>query len=343
MIVRPVRRDDLAALMQLAHKTGVGVTSLPPNEERLAARIDRALRTWSGEASRAEQCYLFVLEDTSIKKVVGICAIEVAVGLAEPWYNFRVGTLVHASQELDVYTQMPTLFLSNDHTGYSELCTLFLDPDYRHSKNGPLLSKSRLLFLASFPDRFARKIIAEMRGYSDDEGRSPFWESLGRHFFSIDFSEADYLTGIGQKAFVAELMPKHPLYVTFLTPDAQASIGKVHPQTEPARAMLESEGLRYEGYVDIFDAGPTLEAYTQDIRAAKQSRLYPSEIDDTPVGEEATLYLVSNTRHDGFRVTLLRAAAPGETFKLSREAAVALDIEPGEVVRAVTLIPSEKM
>ena len=342
MIVRPIRSDDLASLMLLAGKTGVGVTSLPQNEQRLAARIDRAIRTMNGEASRAEQCYLFVMEDVETGHVGGICAIEVAVGLSEAWYNYRVGTLVHASKELDVYTQMPTLFLSNDHTGYSELCSLFLEPDFRKNRNGSLLSKSRFLFLAEFHDRFAKKIIAEMRGVSDENGLSPFWESLGRHFFSIDFSHADYLTGIGQKAFVAELMPKHPLYVTFLSPEAQAVIGKVHTQTEPARAMLEGEGFRYEGYVDIFDAGPTIEAYVEDIRAVKNSRLFKvaivPEANTTP---QALTYLVSNTKYQDFRVMMAQADEPGEIFPLTEKAAEALGVVAGDLVRAVTLNPKE--
>ncbi len=128
MVIRPVRMEDLSAITELAAKTGVGVTSLPQNEARLEERIGRVLRTWQDDAPQEEQGYLFVLEDTDNQKVVGISAIEVSVGLTEPWYNYRVGTLVHASKELGVYSQMPTLFLSNDHTGYSELCTLFLDP-----------------------------------------------------------------------------------------------------------------------------------------------------------------------------------------------------------------------
>lgn len=122
-----------------------------------------------------------------------------AVGLAEPWYSFRVGTQVHASKQLNVYKSVPTLFLSNDHTGHSELCTLFLDPDYRHGENGKLLSKVRFLFIAAFRERFSRRLIAEMRGFSDENGRSPFWESVGHRFFSIEFAKADYLSGTGQK------------------------------------------------------------------------------------------------------------------------------------------------
>ena len=89
-----------------------------------------------------------------------------------------------------------------------------------------------------------------MRGMSDEEGRSPFWESLGRHFFKMEFSQADYLTGVGNKAFIAELMPKFPLYTCFLSEEARGVIGRVHPNTEPALAMLKAEGFSYQGYVD---------------------------------------------------------------------------------------------
>ncbi len=128
MVIRPVERSDVSALMQLASKTGGGLTSLPANEATLSVRIERAIKTRQGELPKSEQGYVFVLEDGETGTVAGICAIEVAVGLNDPRYNYRVGTLVHASKELNVYNALPTLFLSNDHTGSSELCTLFLDP-----------------------------------------------------------------------------------------------------------------------------------------------------------------------------------------------------------------------
>jgi arginine N-succinyltransferase len=116
MVIRPVERGDLAGLMQLAGKTGGGLTSLPADEKTLSARIERALQTWQGTLPKSEQGYVFVLEDTDTGTVAGICAIEVAVGLNDPWYNYRVGTMVHASKELNVYNALPTLFLCNDHT-----------------------------------------------------------------------------------------------------------------------------------------------------------------------------------------------------------------------------------
>jgi len=153
--VRPIARDDLQALLALSERTGAGLTTLPANAERLDARIRRALASFAGAAEKSDECFVFVLVDGANDHVVGISAIEAAVGLAEPWYNYHVGTQVHASRELDLYTAAPTLFLTNDHTGHSELCSLFLDARHRHGRNGPLLSKSRLLFIAEFAQRFA--------------------------------------------------------------------------------------------------------------------------------------------------------------------------------------------
>jgi len=255
--VRPIAQDDLRAVLALSERTGTGLTTLPANRERLAERITRSLASFAGQASRADACYVFVLVDGDTDRVVGIAAIEAAVGLSEPWYNYHVGTLVHASRALDVYTVSPTLFLSNDHTGHTELCSLFLDQAYRHGKNGVLLAKCRLLFIAEFASRFAAKVIAELRGRLDEAGRSPFWDALGKHFFDVDFPQADYLSAVN-KRFIGELMPRHPIYVFLLPEAAQKIIGQPHPDSRPAMSLLEGEGFRYSNAVDIFDAGPVV-------------------------------------------------------------------------------------
>ena len=136
MIIRPIAHADLSALVGLAKSTGVGLTTLPPNEAELAKRVEAAVTSFAGTAHKAEEIFLFVLEDTANGKVVGTCGLATAVGLRQPWYSYRVGLVVHASQELGLFTQTPTLFLSNDHTGHTELCSLFLAPEYRRDRNG---------------------------------------------------------------------------------------------------------------------------------------------------------------------------------------------------------------
>lgn len=342
MVIRPIEHNDLGALLTLAGKTGGGLTSLPVDEATLGARIERSLQTWRGELAKADQGYVFVLEDTSSGAVAGICAIEVAVGLNDPWYNYRVGTLVHASKELNVYNALPTLFLSNDHTGSSELCTLFLDPQWRKEGNGYLLSKSRFMFMAAFRERFNEKVVAEMRGVIDEHGYSPFWDSLGQRFFSMDFSRADYLCGTGQKAFIAELMPKHPIYTHFLSEQAQAVIGQVHPQTAPARTVLEAEGFRYRNYVDIFDGGPTLECDIDRVRAIRKSRLVEVAEGQPATGDDLPACMVANENYDMFRVMLIRANPHTGRLILDGATLDALKCRPGDTVRLVRLCPEEK-
>ena len=338
MIVRPVRSADLPALIDLARSTGAGLTTLPANEERLAHRVGWAEKAFRGEAERADADYLFVLEDDA-GKVVGISAVAGAVGLREPWYNYRVGLTVSASQELNIHRQVPTLFMANDLTGNSELCSLFLHADHRSGLNGRLLSKARFLFIAEFRDLFGDKVIAEMRGMSDADGRSPFWESLGRHFFKMEFSQADYLTGVGNKAFIAELMPKFPLYTCFLSEEARAVIGRVHPDTEPALAMLKGEGFSYQGYVDIFDAGPAIEVETDKIRAVRDSQTLVLAV-GTP-GDDAIPYLIHNRKREDCRITAAPARAAAGTLVVDPLTAKRLQLSAGAQVRAVPLSAKE--
>ena len=346
MYIRPVQRHDLDALTILAKNSGVGVTSLPDNKQKMQAKLEQALMSFEQSNAKEDRLYLFALVDENTDEVAGICALEASIGHEDVWYNFHVGKSVHASRDIGVHKVTQTLYLSNDLTGSSEIATLFLMPDYRKDQNGQLLSRSRYLFLAEFPDLFDEYIIAEMRGYSDDEGRSPFWDSLGRHFFQMEFSDADYLTGLGNKAFIAELMPKFPIYVPMLSDEAQAVIGRVHPHTEPALAMLKSEGFDFNGYVDIFDAGPSVSAKIKDIRAVKDShiqRVGLSERGPLPdLNDKHGLLLVSNRKFDDFRVMLVsRGAAGDDTLWLTQKQANTLNVTEGDTVRVVSLRPTE--
>ncbi|MBX0015916.1 arginine N-succinyltransferase [Escherichia coli] len=266
---------------------------------------------------------------------------EVQTGVGRTGELYAYSTLVHASKELNVYNALPTLFLSNDHTGSSELCTLFLDPEWRKEGNGYLLSKSRFMFMAAFRDKFNDKVVAEMRGVINEHGYSPFWQSLGKRFFSMDFSRADFLCGTGQKAFIAELMPKHPIYTHFLSQEAQDVIGQVHPQTAPARAVLEKEGFRYRNYIDIFDGGPTLECDIDRVRAIRKSRLV-EVAEGQPAQGDFPACLVANENYHHFRVVLVRTDPATERLILTAAQLDALKCHAGDRVRLVRLCAEEK-
>jgi arginine N-succinyltransferase len=308
IIIRPIQADDYDSLYQIAVDSGHGFTSLPVNEELLRSKIKRSEESFSAEvAEPGDQGYLFVMEDTDTGEIVGTSGVEAAVGLDSPFYHYHLGKVVHSSSELKVHNTVNTLTLCNDYSGVTEICTLFLKEKARVNSNGRFLSRFRFLFIGEHEKRFSDKIIAEMRGVSDENGRSPFWEWLEKNFFSIDFPTADYLTGTGNKRFIAELMPKYPIYVSLLSEAAQSVINKVHAKTEPALRLLESEGFHRSDYVDIFDAGPTIVSQRQHIKTIKQSqRLQVKYIDENDSVDENSSsmqqkYIMCNTKLADFR------------------------------------------
>lgn len=307
LVVRPIGPQDQDALYQIAVDSGVGFTSLPINRDVLNEKIARSVASFAKPVTEPfDEGYLFVLEDTQTGEVIGTTAVEASVGKRAPFYHYHRQTVVHASPTLEVHNKMEVLTLCNHYTGCAEVCTLFLQEAHRTGTNGRLLSKSRFLFMAQFMERFGSKVIAEMRGVNDASGNSPFWHWLGTHFFSMEFKQADYLVGLGNKVFIAELMPKYPLYVNLLSPEAQAVISNVHEKTRPALRLLEKEGFQHIGYVDIFDAGPTVEAQLKDVSSVKNSQVCKVKIAQPK--KDAALFLISNTKLGLFRSSIVEVS-----------------------------------
>jgi arginine N-succinyltransferase len=272
LVIRPISLDDLDALFEMANRAGYGLTSLPKDREMLQNRIVESQESFAriGQKPRGEH-YLFVLEDLTTGKAVGTCGVVAKVGGFEPFYAYKVETAIAQSDVLKVRKEIKFLKLVTEHSGPCEIGTLFLSPDYRKDNNGRVLSLSRFLFMAEFPNRFEPVVISELRGVVTETGLSPFWESLGRHFFDLDYPNADYLSVLNKK-FIADLMPTHPIYIPLLPKEAQDVIGKCHDQSKPALNILLEEGFRFNEMVDIFDAGPVVQCRRDEIRTVRESR-----------------------------------------------------------------------
>ena len=348
-VLRPVERADIPALQAMVERSSellTGMSSLVPDPEHVEARVEGSIAAFGSQPeSPGEESYLFVLDHEG--EVWGMSGIIAAVGLTEPFWSYRVGSLVNSSRELGIYKTHAILFLTNDYTGAAELCSLFLDASHRGANAGRLLSLGRMLFLAEHPERFADRIIAEMRGVIDERGRSPLWRGLGIHFFDLPFGEADDIFGRGNKQFIAELMPQHPVYIDLLPEAAQAVIGQVHERTRPALRMLESEGLRYEGYVDIFDGGPTVAAPVDALRTVAESVVCtvaePGSV-ETPPGEDPVGLLVGTGRLEAYRCSAVEGAEPDPEHPVVELAGPERDrlrVDPGDVVRVATIRPGE--
>lgn len=336
MLFRRAQLSDLNAIHRLAMNSGCGITTLSKNNNVLKKRLEWSCKSFTQPINKpCNEYYLFVLEDTDTHQIIGTSAIEASTGHETPFYSYKLSKRTRICHSQAIRNDYYLLSLVNDYQGVSELCTLFLDPLFRKNNNGILLSKARFLFMAEHPERFTQTVIAEMRGISDEWGHSPFWDNVGKHFFQMPFTDADELTLSTDKQFIADLMPTHPLYVKLLAPVAQAAIGKPHRTTIPAMNILLNEGFRYNNYVDIFDAGPTIEAICQQIRTIQMNRLLTANVASFPTTSNQR-FLIANTQLD-FRAVIGQVMDTDEGCILTNDTADALGIQSGDNVRVSPL------
>ena len=336
-VIRPVAPADLDGLFALASLAGVGLTTLPKDRELLQKRIKKSVDSFATNADKpGGESYLFVMEDSGTHQVVGACGITSKVGGFQPFYAYKIETALFESKIIHVSKQVPILRLDEEHDGPCEIGSLFLHPDFRHNGNGRMLQLVRFLFMAEHPERFESTVVSEIRGTLDESGRSPFWDALGKHFFAIDFAEADRLSVVNKK-FIAELMPRHPIYIPLLPQSAQAVIGKPHRESERAVKNLEAEGFKFANMVDIFDAGPVLSCPRDEIRSVKQSRRVRIRgTGDSPVSSTQPKFLLGTTA-DHFRACHAAIQLDPDGIVIPQTAADALQVQPGDQIRIVEL------
>lgn len=339
-IIRPVREDDLDRLEELAASIeGGGMTTLPADREILAGKIAASTSNFASHISEpGPETYLLVLEDTDTGEVGGTAAVFARIGLEKAFYTYNLTKTTHVSVELGRHNTHDVLHLVNDYIGFAEVGSLYLAPEFRKSGNGRLLARSRYLLMGEHPERFPEEVVAEMRGWQDKNGMSPFWEAVGRRFFGMTFHEADHLSATSNNQFIADLMPKSPVYVDLLPEEAQRVIGVIHDDTVPALKLLEWEGFHYHRHVDIFDAGPCVQARLDDVRAIRDAKVsgVASFVKEKDAEKEGTfaLDLISKGKNAEFRATTgLTRLDDNNDLVMTDESARVLGLGRGDLVR----------
>ncbi|NHH87260.1 Arginine N-succinyltransferase subunit alpha [Cobetia sp. MB87] len=342
LVVRPAESRDLLALERLAATATPRLTNLPAHRDRLEERILRSQRSLRAEIDfPGDEIYCFVLEDLDSGEVVGTASLRAEAGAREAYYTYRQETLIHASQQLNVRHEVQTLSLSHEVSDATLLCALSLDARYRETDADSLLRRARLMFIAQYPERFANELAVAFPGYletRDERQVSPFWDSVGQHFFDRDFNEINQVAGVRSKSFIAEVMPPFPLYLPLLTPQARAAIGRENPRHEYAMQEMLAEGFSRSRHVDIFDAGPLLLAEFERLHTFKQCGWHPVRIRPQESLPDAVPAMVANQSLGGFRCVLARyALTPTGQLMLTQQQAEVLGVEEGRAVLAVPM------
>jgi arginine N-succinyltransferase len=327
--IRAARDTDLQPLYEMAKLTGGGFTNLPPEKDALRAKLVRSHAAFARvEDGLFDDLFVLVLENVETGEVRGTCQIFTHVGQHWPFYSYRIGTVTKHSQELNRTFRAEILSLVNDLEGSSEVGGLFLHPGERAGGLGMLLARSRYLFIAGHRARFAERVLAELRGVIDEAGGSPFWDGVAGRFFGMNFQQADEFNATHGNQFIADLMPKHPIYTAMLQESARSVIGLPHPSGRAAMRMLESEGFAFENYIDIFDGGPTMTARTDLVRTVREARA--ATVTEVAAGGESAMLAAG--RLADFRACFGKVTSSKDGVIIDPAAASVLGVSVGDEV-----------
>lgn len=342
VVIRPVREDDLNIICAFGEQIGFGFTSLTNNASVMLKKIEKSLCSFKNHQEQGSRHFFFVMEwfdqidNTPV--VIGTCAIDAPQGQTAPLYDYKISTVTQLSEKLNKYKQHKILELVTDYQNTSQLSALFLQKSFRGYHRGELLSRARCMFISEFPHFFSEIIFAQMRGRIDEEGNSLFWDSIGRYFFDMDFKDANEVRVTQGEQFISELMATYPIYVELLSKEFQQIIGETHVDTAGALRLLNNEGFKNRGYVDIFEGGPIVEAYKSELKTMLESKSCKIQDIKTAasqnlISQHAEPKIISNTRLD-FRATLgaIECVEPG-WVSIDEQIARVLQVSIGDNVR----------
>lgn len=269
-IVRSIRENDFEDLHALARQ--FNLLNLPAEPKVLKQKIHNSLQSFAGKLPKEKAEYVFVLEDLEVQRVIGTCLIIAKHGTVRyPHYFFKILEKKRQSTNLGVGFIHSILRLGENTDGPTEIGGLMLDRSYRRrpEKLGRLLSMSRFIYMGLFPERFEPEVLCELSPPLTDEGRSEFWEALGRRFTGMNYLEAD-LVSQQHKSFIKTLFPEEDIYLCLLDSKARLVVGEVGEETRGARHLLEKIGFTYRQEIDPFDGGPHFSCKLKDIEIIKK-------------------------------------------------------------------------
>lgn len=328
-IVRPAGPRDLPEFLRLREIAGAGFTSLMLDDAAFAEKLALSERSFAASPSApGSERYFMALEHVASGALAGCCGVKATIGASPPFFNFRLIREAQSSKVVDRRFDMEILISVNDFTGCTEVGSLFVRPEHRAAGVGRALAQSRYMLMAAGRERFHTQVVSELRGVVSPEGVSPFWEAVGRHFFRMDFSEADKLSATTDNQFILDLMPQHPIYVALLPEAAREVIGQCHRDGLGARRLLEWEGFSFGNVVDIFDGGPLMSVPRDHIRTLREAKsLRVTAAADLSGAKRA---LVSTTNVPGFRCAQARVEMRSEGVAMDAATLAALRLAEGD-------------
>lgn len=274
-LIRNVKPTDYADLLALSRE--LDSINLPHNPRIIRKMIQKSVASFSSTSSMrgsSKAQYLFVLEDTNRKKVIGTSKIFAHHGTAKkPHVYFQVAYEEVTSKTLGVKFRRKVYQLRTDKKGFTEIGGLVLSRRYYGNKAqlAKQLSYIRFLFMKAHPAWFKKQVIAELLPPLH-QGESTLWNFYGYPLTHLSYKKADLLS-YNNKEFILKLFPKTDLYFDLLPPEVKRDVEQTGKGSTKAKRLLEKIGFRYVQQIDPFDGGPYFTAPLKKISVYRKTHL----------------------------------------------------------------------
>lgn len=353
-VIRRARMDDAPTLLKMAKM--VHFVNLPADQEIIIEKIinsrasfERAAgvarkqltpKRHSGSGGISEktaqaELFMFVLDDTTNHGCLGTSQIVSQMGgPGNPNVCFKLEQREKYSESLKFGTRTTVARIHLDESGPTEIGGLILQPSFRGhpQKLGRFVSSVRFHFMGLHRRVFRQTVLAEMMAPITSDGENLIWNSLGRRFIPLSYTEADRFCQYSRE-FMTALLPQGDIQLSILPPEVRMQFGEVGKETRPARRMLEKLGFKYENFVDPFDGGPYLLAKTDEISVVRDTRRL--ELGEPLSSSDASgLAVVSVLDKDG------EFFAVQSAFRIDRSGRVCVPREAFEALGGASGVPA---
>ncbi len=309
--------------MSLAALAGPGFTSLPVDE----AKLHSMLAGSRAAAGGADGAIVLAMSERRSGAIAGCAAVKRGGPKRPGFANFRILDKNDGSAK--------SLQISDDYCALTEIGALFVHPDFRSGGAGKALAQSRYMYIATAPHSFGDTVFAELRGVIGADGDSPFFEAACRPWLGMSFMEADRICASGENDRLVAMLPAQPISTRDFPDAALHAIGACHDSGKAARAMLEREGFRFDGVIDLLDGGALVAAKTKSLTSLRLSRTVHLKSAPEESGDQDLLF--ATMRATSFRCISGRGSLTEDAVICSERIRSALEISDGELVNVSPL------
>lgn len=290
--IRPVRIADLEGIFNLSLLAGTGLTSLQPDIVFLEALIAKSEASFARPDQTKSQLFLLVMEAFDTGEIVGCASIKTCVGTDD----FMCADF---ATEGGSPADAENLILKRTLEGFTEVGSLYLRADHRASGAGRFLARARYTLMATRQQLFGQPIVAQLRGWSDEEGRAPFYDEIWSGRLRMTYQQSDARLAREGAQFILDAFEGLEIDRRSLSVSAASAIARPHPTAAGALKLLEEEGFRQADLIDLADGGPIMIGQIGTLSSLQTAR--PVSLMNRHPAQPGRNGMLSNASFSGFR------------------------------------------